>query len=131
MKLIMSKGVLLLLSFPLFLFSCTASFPLSKYPIRQIDRPYTMPKSMRAWRTSLQAGIGDNSEEVLPLNPFNLEQALSDRVTLLWSVLPVGIKYQFLNTGSSLLGGFAVLSGIGYYSSGGVIVVPETGLFYR
>jgi len=114
---------------------CAAGPALQNWPSRQIDRPYTLPKGMAQWSTSLlyshQDGPLGPSDGFLPW-PLNWRTALSEDWTLVWVPLPLGLQYQALWDGSNRLGFlFVPLSGFGVRSSGPTVFASTAGAAFR
>jgi len=64
-----------------------------------IDRPYTLPKGVAAWKTLLTNGI----KNPIPV-PLFWEQSINNNLTLEWAPLPVGLRYQILNKDNLMFG---------------------------
>jgi len=120
----------LLLSLCIFggLFTGCASGPeLDKYPRREIDRPYTLPKGVAAWH--IPGGYTNTVSNSAPaasaglIYPLVWESSLSDDWNLIWFPIPLGVSHQIMNTDKTRLG-FSFLSGFGYGSSQGWFFSP-------
>ncbi len=95
----------LLILFCLFLGAgCASKTNLAeKYPLSEIDRPYTLPYSVDSWNIWLIPV--ENS--VLP-HPLIWEMSLSDDFSVVWVPLPLGIKWQIHREEKHRLGASAM-----------------------
>lgn len=112
--------VSLLLSFSVF--GCAARQKLDTYPQRHIDRPYTLPKGINYWKTTIYYGHWKDNEydgkDYFVPNPFYWNQPITDNLNLIWSPLPFALQYQFVNTQKHTFGTSAGISELGYASDG-------------
>ncbi|MEM7645291.1 MAG: hypothetical protein AAF203_00145 [Pseudomonadota bacterium] len=115
-----------------FLAACTSSPNLESYPQRQIDRPFTLPDDVATWTSVVGTSVVDDgrSSSSLNLNPLIFEQALNENLTLEYSPIPLGLRYQISNTEQNILGA-SLRTGIGYSSFSGLILQPILGFYHR
>ncbi len=109
---------------------CASGPALDKYPTRQIDRPYTLPKGVAAWETWAYAEQDRYGDQVVEYSipvpiPLFWRIAITDDWNVLWYVLPLGTSYQLLRNDSFTLGMMALISSFGYSSSSGFGFVPH------
>jgi|GEM_PF-4487469 len=112
--------------------ACTSSPNLETYPERQIDRPYSLPVGVATWTTAVGADLvnDERGTSSFGLNPLIFEQALTENLTLEYSPIPLGLRYQISNSEQNLWGA-SLRTGIGYSSFSGVILEPTLGFYHR
>jgi len=112
--------------------SCTSSPNLETYPERQIDRPYTLPDDVATWTTAVGASVVDDGRSNFStnINPLIFEQAITENLTLEYSPIPLGLRYQIANTEENIWG-VSLRTGIGYSSFSGVLFEPTLGFYHR
>jgi hypothetical protein len=76
---------------------CAAAPVLEKYPERQIDRPYTLPKDVASWETLFGSfhekdGMWNNHTNLI--YPLIWNQSLSDTWQLTWMPLPLIVSHE-------------------------------------
>lgn len=96
------KNSILLVGLAAVVSGCAAREIVDNYPLREIDRPYTLPFGMKSW--GIQAGawsegddpdtVGEESTGRGFVNPFLWETPVSDKVSVVWWPLPLGLKWQ-------------------------------------
>ena len=136
MKTISKKSLnLFVISLLTFIQACTSTGPVEKVSSRLIDRPYTLPEGVAAWKIITSYGLenyhGSFSFSAIPPIPLFWEQSLNQNLTLEWGPLPLGIRYQILKRDSQILGtkfDLGILRGSG---AGNSIIVPKVSLFSR
>lgn len=116
------------------LVACATPQRLENYPLSEIDRPYTLPEDVNSWGTYL-TGVFDRSNlkstHGFAIFPFNWEQGLSDRLTLVWSPLPLQVRYQAYRDSVSFLGIYFNLLGPTYARGYDFNWSPTLHLTYR
>ncbi|MCC6278902.1 MAG: hypothetical protein IT289_13395 [Oligoflexia bacterium] len=88
---------------------------LNDYPTQELDRPYTLPDGIKSYEIWTFTGISGQTGAV-GIYPFIWQQSLSDNFTLVWTPLPLGLRYQILRTENHTLGVtgvYLLLGGIG------------------
>lgn len=104
--------------------SCASGPALEKFPERQIERPFTLPKGVAAWKTqatghqTLTEGSVRNYRIPFPI-PLIWHQALSDELTLEWSPLPLGLRYQLSRSEAQVSGLHFLAEQLGYGTRSG------------
>jgi len=98
-----------------YLIACATPKELEKYPVRHIDRPYTLPERLMSWKT-LFTGTTDRTDSKgyspqYQYLPFNWEQGLTDNLTLIWTPLPYQVRWQVYRTPESFFGLYGNLIG--------------------
>ena len=96
---------------------CAPKKSLHKYPERYIDRPYVLPFGINAWSSTIYykyvelkpnfAGTVkiEITEEPPGMYPFIWEYSVFKNISFIWNdLLPLGIRYQLINTPETLLG---------------------------
>lgn len=88
---------------------CASSPELAQLPEQTLDRKPVLPHGVTSWRAL--SGLALDSERNWTLFPFHWEQAISPRVTLVWTPLPFEVRFlahsdeeQWLTTAFALLG---------------------------
>ena len=96
-----------LMSMGIFL-GCASSPRLSRFPLRTIDRPYSLPQGVSSWKVVNALGVSKSSNEVTDLNtvffPFFWEQGLSDSFSMVWFPLPLEFRFQAIKNEKYRLG---------------------------
>ena len=117
-----------------FLSACAAAPQLEKFPRREIDRPYTLPKGVAAWSTLGTYSIshytdifGDRATDrnVIALYPFVWGQSLADDWTLVWAPIPIAVLHQLRfdeKVSSALSLGYGLLISNAGYSTVGLSI---------
>jgi hypothetical protein len=121
--------------FGLFLSSCSSGPELEKYPVSEIDRPYTLPKGVATWHIpTIYQQVRDNHSDSTSFGPiilpFEWETALSDDWTLTWIPVPLQISHQFWNDENSRFG-MSFTAGFSYSSNTGFRLAPTVEASYR
>ncbi len=116
--------------------ACASGPALEKYPRRQIDRPYTLPKGVATWNipaiTSYSRDTGGNITFIPPIPiPLIWQEALSDDWQLTWAPLPLAISHQFTYDDTGFWGAGLGLSDVGYGSIEGWFLNPTLTTQYR
>ncbi len=115
---------------------CTADPALSQYPIRHIDRPYTLPDNVGSWTTYGVAAVTVNGSNVrlqgipFPI-PLGWEYAISDTWTLDGIGIPLGIRHQIHHDEIDTVGVRLALNQFGFSTAGTVIVGVGLSGYYR
>lgn len=90
--------LLILMSLPLL----ANESSLTRYPRASLDRPYTLTEGLNLWRfVASGATVSQNKEPVttyLSFFPLFWEQGINDSFTLLWSPIPIALRYQIINS---------------------------------
>ncbi len=76
---------------------------VEKYPLSEISRPYTLPNNVDSWSV-----LAFPFESTFLVNPLYWEMSFSDTFSLVWAPLPLGLKWQILNTENHRLGVSAI-----------------------
>ena len=102
----MAKALIILLLF--ISIACSTSQKAREYPEKIIDQPYTIAKGMNQFFGNYSFGYSKwtlNPDVSYPL-PLNLywEHALSDNFSMVWLIMPLGVKYRFLDKPNIQLG---------------------------
>jgi len=92
---------------------CASAPATSKYPDRFVERPYTLFEGMSRGELVCARGFSKGAQHLDPTQPVPLnafwEHAFSDRLSWVWFVLPLGLKYQAVKTDSHVLGAMIYL----------------------
>jgi hypothetical protein len=114
--------------------ACASGPELERYPRRDIDRPFTLPKGVATWHIPIITGYfkDDIGSTFLPPIPVPLiwEQSLSDDWNLTWAPFPLLLTHQLWNTGWGF-GGLGVGFGFGYGSNTGFRLIPSISFVVR
>lgn len=128
----MKTNLFLALALVFALISCATVGDIEKLPRRQIDRPYTLPSGLDSWgMVSLLTGTEYSTGQkygTAVVAPF-WQQSLSDKVSLLWVPLPLGLRVEAYRNESHRLG-FDITLGFGSSSLYGSVFYPSLGLEY-
>jgi hypothetical protein len=110
-----------------------AGGPIAKnYPTKKIDQPYVIPQGMKSWTAGFRYGEaempGDHDWNIG--GPFYFESALSTNWSLLYTPIPLGVRYQIAHDEKSTAGVTAG-SSIGYSSYSKWLFGPIVEVSYR
>ena len=114
MKQIANIAAMVLLAFTI---GCASTGNLNRYPLRRIDRPYTLPKGVASWEPTWDSNTlkhGDNLSKVSSTNILSWTQSVSDNLNIMWFPLPLALSYQLRNTDANTLGITFGISNFGY-----------------
>jgi hypothetical protein len=106
---------------------CAAAPVLEKYPERQIDRPYTLPKDVASWQTlfgSFHEREGNWSDNTTLIFPLIWNQSLSDTWQLTWMPLPLMVSHEITRDETGYWGA-SLGTGVGYGSYSGLTLWPS------
>jgi len=92
--------------------ACTAAPKLEDYPLREIDRPFTLPEGLATWSTlglyqyeEVDDSFGKTSNEtIIPALPLFWRQSLSDDWNLVWAPIPLAAMFQIRNDKKAVTG---------------------------
>src|SRR5690349_14594687 len=128
------KVTFLLCGSIVFAMGCASGPALDKYPSREIDRPYTLPKGVAAWHVPASYSVVSTNtspaSSSFAINPLVWQSALSDDWNLIWFPVPLGVSHQFMNTEKNRLG-FTFVTGVGYGSYQGWFFSPALSVSNR
>lgn len=114
---------------------CTADPALDRYPIRHIDRPYTLPENVGSWTTYGVASVGVDKNSVrlrgipFPI-PLGWEYSVSDTWTIEGIGIPFGVRHQIHHDEIDTVGVRLALSEFGFGSDSVLVGVGLSG-YYR
>jgi len=114
---------------------CAAGKGLERWPSRQIDRPFTIPKGMSQWSSSLIYSHLDDptgpKDYFLPW-PLTWRTPLSDDWTLHWLPIPLMVSHQVHWDGTTRFGlVLAPVSGFGVRTTGPSVLSTTVALSFR
>jgi hypothetical protein len=113
---------------------CASSSALKKFPKRQIDRPYSLPEGVSAWKTFAVGSIIKSDQTTryqipIPI-PLVWEDSFSDDFDLIWAPIPLGFRFQLSKT-NTVLSGASFVPGFGYDSKKGLSINPGITSLFR
>jgi hypothetical protein len=112
---------------------CASGPELEKYPRREIDRPFTLPKGVATWHIPTiitEVSDSDSSEFLAIPVPLIWEQSLSDDWELIWAPIPLGVAHQLVNDSEDRLG-MTFFAGFSYSTVQKFRLIPTIALSWR